>query len=501
MRFPALILLLCATSLGLAKEPAISWKKTVIDPKFRSEGVAIADVNKDGKMDILVGEFWYEAPDWKAHEMQKPGNYGDGLGGYSKIFACWAEDLNGDMFPDLIVVDFPGAPMYWLENPQGKTGHWKKHIIWHSACNETPLYVDLLGNGQKGLLMGTQPKPETLPKELKNNDNIGQMGYFTPDKKDPTALWVMTPISEPSTYPEVKDGKVVPNTGKVIPGTFKYSHGLGIGDWNGDKKLDVMTVGGWWEQPAKVDSKTPWKFHPNGIGDASADMFAFDVDNDGKMDILHTSAHRFGIWWQKNRGPDKDGNTTFQKQELFKDLVSETHAAHFKDIDGDGQPDLITGKRWWSHGKSEPGSDKPSMIYWLQVKRDSDGMAKFTPMVIDDNSGIGTQFVVDDINGDGKLDVIVSNKKGVHLFLQERENIAPIPPASDTLSQTFVTQVPVAQQVEFVNPGHRPGILHGGIRWFFSSRFSYSAVPSPTNPNLQMPLCHQQASRSSRFRR
>jgi len=57
----------------------ISWKKTVVDKKFRSEGVAIADVNKDGKMDILAGDIWYEAPDWKMHEIRKVGDYGDGL--------------------------------------------------------------------------------------------------------------------------------------------------------------------------------------------------------------------------------------------------------------------------------------------------------------------------------------------------------------------------------------------------------------------------------------
>ena len=37
---------------------------------FRSEGVAVADVNRDGKMDILVGDVWYEAPDWKMHEIR-----------------------------------------------------------------------------------------------------------------------------------------------------------------------------------------------------------------------------------------------------------------------------------------------------------------------------------------------------------------------------------------------------------------------------------------------
>src|SRR5580704_12566294 len=87
----------------------ISWKKTVISKAFLAEGVAVADVNKDGKLDILTGEIWFEAPDWKPHRI-RPGkdDYTQGEKNiYSKSFACWTEDLNGDGWPDLIVVGFP----------------------------------------------------------------------------------------------------------------------------------------------------------------------------------------------------------------------------------------------------------------------------------------------------------------------------------------------------------------------------------------------------------
>ena len=247
--------------------------------------------------------------------------------------------------------------------------------------------------------MGAQPK---------GKETEGQMAYFSPDPKDPAALWVMHPISEPST------------PGKEIPGTRKFSHGLGVGDLNGDGRKDVLCTGGWWEQPAKADGKTPWAFHPANLGEACADMYAYDVDGDGKADVLSTSAHKFGIWYHKQRPADKFGNPAFEKVVLFPKLVSETHAAHLTDIDGDGRPDLVTGKRWWSHGKSEPGSDGPAAIYWLKNTKGADGIATFTPMTIDEDSGIGTQFEVADINGDGLLDVVTSNKKGVRVIVQQR---------------------------------------------------------------------------------
>jgi hypothetical protein len=414
--FGAAVALAPAPAAPEADAPKITWKKTVLDARFRSEGVAVADVNKDGKTDVLNGEYWYEAPDWKPHEMQPYMDHKDGLGNYSRVFACWAEDLNGDGYPDLVVIAFPGEPCYWMENPKGqadkdgKPVHWKKHTIWHSACNETPLYADLFGTGKRVLVMGFQPE---------GKGDQGQMAYFTPDPKDPNAKWVMHPISAPSTPAKVENGKEVPGTRRETPGTQRFSHGLGVGDLNGDGRADVMCTGGWWEQPAKPDGTTAWKFHPANLGEACADMFAYDVDGDGAADVLSTSAHKFGIWWHKQR-PTRGGDPSFQKMDLFPKLVSETHAAHFKDIDGDGRPDLITGKRWWSHGKSEPGSDGPAAVYWLRNTKGSDGIARFTPLLIDDDCGIGTQFEVADINGDGLLDVIASNKKGVRVVVQQR---------------------------------------------------------------------------------
>jgi hypothetical protein len=397
-----LALIVFASSSFAADSPVITWKKTVIDPRFRSEGVAVADVNKDGKMDILNGEYWYEAPNWTPHEIQPPKDFGTGEHNYSRSFFCWPVDLNGDGYLDLIVIDFPGQPCYWFENPKGGNGHWKKHPIWHSACNETPQYADLFGTGKKVLIMGSQPDDK--------KETEGQMAYFTPDPKDPYAKWEMHPISPPSS------------PGKEAPGTRKFSHGLGVGDMNKDGRPDVICTGGWWEQPAKPDGVTPWSFHPANFGGACADMFAVDLENTGMTGVLSTSAHQFGVWYQRPYKKDpKKPAISYETVTLFGRLASETHAAHFVDIDGDGLKDLVTGKRFWSHGRNEPGHAWDACTYWLKAKKEKDGMITFTPMLIDDDCGVGTQFAVEDVNGDGLLDIVVSNKKGVRVVYQQRK--------------------------------------------------------------------------------
>ena len=373
-----LLVILMAASVFAGE---VSFKKIVVDKTFRAEGVAVGDVNRDGKLDILSGDVWYAAPGWTMHEVRPVGKY-DGTKGYSNCFVNFAQDVNGDGWVDSIVIGLPDTECFWYENPKNQPGHWKERIVVKSACNETPIFVDLLGNGQPVPIFAVRPK--------------GQMCWFSvPD--DLERLWDMHMIA----------------AGPDAPGTKKYSHGLGAGDINGDGRCDVLVKEGWWQAPRRR-TRNNWTFHPANLGEDCANMLVYDVDNDGDSDVITSSAHRYGLWWFEQK-PDSEG-PRFEQHLIFK-KYSQLHAMTLADMNRDGIQDIVTGKRHFAHQGKDPGGRDPAMLYWFELRREN-GKPDFILHEIDNDSGVGTQFEVVDMNADGKLDIVTSNKKGVHVFLQ-----------------------------------------------------------------------------------
>src|SRR5690606_18191513 len=110
-----------------------------------------------------------------------------------------------------------------------------------------------------------------------------------------------------------------------------------------------------------------------------------------------------------------DGKTTWQTHEISKD-ISQTHATSLTDVNGDGHPDLITGKRFFAHNDTDndPGAREPAVLCWFEFKPGN--APYFQRHEIDNDSGVGLNIVAEDITGDGTLDIAIANKKGVFLF-------------------------------------------------------------------------------------
>jgi len=383
-------LLLGIVGSALAVEPAaIKYKKIQLDDKFRSEGVAVGDFNHDGKLDIAAGFVYFAAPDWRMVPIEAEPKTFDPKG-YSNSFCNFAADLNGDGWTDLIVVDFPGKQTWWYENPGKSGGPWTKHELTAVTNNESPAYLSILNKSQKSLLCGVNP-------DAKNPDGPERRMAFLTQESDPNKPWKIRTISA-----------------KAAPGTLKYAHGVGAGDVNGDGRIDVLCKNGWWEQPADA-AQEEWTFHQANLGADCANMYVLDVNGDGKQDVVSTSAHQKGVWWHEQTA---DG----WKTHLIDDSVSQTHSMWIADMNGDGVMDIVTGKRWWAHGpKGDIDPDKPAVVVWYECKRAADHTVTWEKHVIDDDSGVGTQFEIAEISGQGTgLDIAISNKKGTFVLLREK---------------------------------------------------------------------------------
>jgi hypothetical protein len=414
-------LFICLTSLAKNFE-VHKFKKIQLTENFWAEGATFGDFNRDGENDIVCGPFWYEGPDFKTrHEYspatqsfkrKKPDGSEESVPGfegalgvnntYSKNFFVYACDFNRDRWPDILILGFPGEDTSWFENPRNKAGHWTRHEVFTPTDNESPTFEDIVGD----------EKPE-----LVCNSN-GYFGYAVPDWSAPEKPWKFHAISSKGKWQ-------------------RFTHGLGIGDINGDGLKDLIEKEGWWEQPKSLRGEPVWRFHSFAFapGVGSAQMFAYDVNGDKRADVITSfNAHGFGLLWYEQLSPSESGEINFKQHVIlntngktneFGVAFSQLHAVALADMNRDGLLDIVTGKRFWAHGAhGDADPNFPAVLYWFELSRGKSKTAEFIPHLIDDNSGVGTQVVVGNVNKDNLPDIVVGNKKGAFVLLHETKKVS-----------------------------------------------------------------------------
>ncbi len=373
----------------------IAFERVQLSDQFHSEGGTHGDYDGDGNGDVAVGPWIYYGPTFT----EKSQFYkGDAFPPekYSENFLMYSSDVNADQRPDILVLGFPGKESWWYENPgpAARQQLWTQHVMLDSVDNESPLIADIDGDGLDDLICSSK----------------GHYGYATHAGQSPSDMWRFVQVS--------------PNNGYQ-----RFTHGLGIGDVNNDGHQDLLEKDGWWQNPGKANAKDQtadpaWQFHPFAFATGGAQMMAVDLDGDGRNEVLTgLVAHGYGLVYYKALTPDA---TQFERVEIMTDdastspvglAISQLHAMDLGDINRDGLPDIVTGKRWWAHANKDDGNSQPATLLWLELQR-SGPRVQFIPHVIDNSSGVGTQITVGDVNGDGLLDIVSGIKRGAYLFLQ-----------------------------------------------------------------------------------
>lgn len=356
---------------------------------FITEGAALGDVDGDGKPDFVAGPFWYQGPAFEQQHRYRPGTAVN-INGYAHdSFLSYVHDIDGDRRNDILQVSH--QPPFHLDlylQPANPSEDWPRHRIVDGFGGESPALTDLTGDG-KPELVGIRGK---------------QWGFFTADWAKPLEPWSFHPIS-----------------GERPLGP--YIHGLGIGDLSGDGRPDIVEKDGWFEAPADP-SGGGWTWHESKFSDpGGAQMLVYDIDGDGDNDIVTSLfAHGYGLAWFENR--KADGKVTLVEHTLMPGapqpdakvpVYSQTHALCAGDFNGDGLTDFVTGKRFWAHNGKDVGCNDPAVLYWYELRRGPNGV-EFVPHLIDSDSGVGCQVAVGDVNGDGRDDIAIGNKKGVFVF-------------------------------------------------------------------------------------
>ncbi|HEY1107176.1 MAG TPA: VCBS repeat-containing protein [Opitutaceae bacterium] len=380
-----------------AKAPAPKAKKQPSGLKFRvqqlhvdnNEGCAIADFDRDGNLDISAGEFWYAGPAFSQKRAVRK------LEPFQKDYLTnngeHAVDVDGDGWVDIVSGAFMDTAVAWYRNPGAeglKSGAlWERKVLFDTklAQNEITLLHDLDGDG----------KPEFV---------VNSWGLTN-------AMMAYSFAKDAQGQPTLKPWTIQAG-GPAVNG-----HGIGFGDLSGDGKDDILFGLGWYERPATGADTQPWKRRPDWrFPHASTPMLVVDLNGDGRNDIIWGHGHNYGLYWEERRDDNKDGSTNW-RHHTIDDKFSQAHALVWTDLDGDGQPELVTGRRHKAHSGNDPGDAEPGCLYYFKWNKQTQQFAKF--VIAEGGPGTGLQLRVVDMNKDGRPDIVAAGKASTHIVWNE----------------------------------------------------------------------------------
>jgi hypothetical protein len=291
---------------------ALAFEAIVIDPNASGDNKAAADIDGDGDDDAILGGgslVWYRS----AGAVRSFERFVIRAQPVNQEFTTDMDtgDVDGDGDIDLVTGDGNGAGnLLWFENPRlaaaaglgndpTVAANWRHHVIGTQ------------GDWVHDLALGYVDSDGRLDVASAGH---GRLALW---QRDASGTWGVTDLS-------------------VFSGS-----GVALGDLDGNGFDDVVTAGGWIENPSGVNGAS-WRFWPidnANPGDGPALAIA-DVNQDGRTDILSAPQHRNGTfaWFQ---APTALRQAAWPRRII--DVAQGSHHLRLADFDGDGVLDVLTG--------------------------------------------------------------------------------------------------------------------------------------------------------------
>ena len=359
------------------------WKIKLVGANTSDEGIGLGDIDGDGDLDLAAGRrpeggdeplivVWFEnsgsgSKAWKESEIGRSNH---------PIDRVEVADLNGDGKADIIVAEerYPGlepdGSLFWYQQPEESPAeNWKRQaIVTQYSMNNLDVKdldddgdFDIVTNEHKGSKLETQiwendgaghftkhiidtGKENHLGAQLADMDGDGDLDLVGAGWDNYTFmhLWRNDFVDNRFQW------KHLSTTREELPmtnGSNQQTASL-VADVNKDGVNDIFITDRTISPSVLglVYTEEGWKRYiiedvPLRIEAGSA---AHDIDGDGDTDIVFGGEGQSNeIWWWENPYPNLDPDEVWKRHYIKKSGENKHHDQAFIDFDGDGQMEFV----------------------------------------------------------------------------------------------------------------------------------------------------------------
>ncbi|MEX1238220.1 MAG: VCBS repeat-containing protein, partial [Cyclobacteriaceae bacterium] len=363
------------------------WTAVQAAPEASDEGFGTGDIDGDGLTDIVAGLrqgtkegdgmelLWWKNPGNEEGNWQKY-SFGNTQFDADRIAVA---DMNGDGKADVVVTEErspgpkPDASLFWFEQPEDPTQqNWSRYtVVTQYSLNNLDV-ADMDGDSDQDIITAEHKGPDQRV-QVWQNDGEGKFTAYQVDKGKESHLgsrvadlnndgamdiisigwdkykflhvWRNDGLSAAPASERVSWKHVSSASGELPPPDVGNQSATLIFDIDKDGK-DEIVIAGWGETSMVWYKKKgdAWEKYllDNTDSHIEAGGAFFDIDADGDLDILHGGSWKINeVWWWENPYPDFDPSKAWNKHTIKDSGEKQHHDQAIDDFDGDGKAEVV----------------------------------------------------------------------------------------------------------------------------------------------------------------